>query len=121
MAIIDIDLAKYGGEGVITIGPQSLRKQCMLKNETSKRMYSISYNAETQENTMVPQEVNAGDIEIMQVLSYVRKAPFVPMLDSFLAFCDALEEKTPGSSMDLYEEMTAAVEEVSKKPSPLEH
>lgn len=119
MTMIDIDLAKYGGEGIITIGRPGLDQQRMLKNETSRRMYSIAYDAETQEKTMVPKEVNAGDIEILQVLSYVRKAPFVPMLDSFMAFCNALEEKNPGSSMDLYEEMTAAVEEVAKKPSPL--
>lgn len=120
MTMIDIDLAKYGGEGIVTIGPQSLRSQRILKNETTKRMFSISAG-DGQQPTMVAKDVDAGDIEILQVLSYVRKAPFQPMVDSFMDYCDTLEEKTPGVSVELYEAMRSAVEEVSEAPSPLEH
>lgn len=115
-----IDLSKYGGNGQVVIcGDVSLRSEAITKNEVSRRMVKVRVDGE-ETDAQYEEHIDAGDLEIIMVLKYVRKAPFSQTYDSFMKYCDTLEEVTPGASLKLFEEMQDAVQEVLGQPSPLE-
>lgn len=115
-----IDLEKYGGNGQVVIsGDISLRAEAITKNEVSRRMVKVKVEGE-EADAQYEEHIDAGDLEIIMVLKYVRKAPFNQTYDSFMGYCDSLEEKTPGASLKLFQEMQDAVQEVIAESSPLE-
>lgn len=116
-----IDLEKFGGKGQVVIcGDISLRNEAITKNEVSRRMVKVKVEGE-EADAQYEEHIDAGDLEIIMVLKYVRKAPFNQTYDAFMNYCDTLEETTPGASLKLFKEMQDAVQEVIAEPGPLEN
>lgn len=113
-----IALSEYGGEGEIVIGPQTLRSSTRLKNEISRRTVRTCVSNGEVETVGMP--IDAGDVEILQVLSYIRKAPFSLDIEAFLNYADALDRVRPGISISLMEDIKARIEELKEEPSPLD-
>lgn len=110
-----IDLAPFGGEGTVEIGPPTLSMKVKLKNELGKRARMRMVDGE---NTLIYDDI--GDVEVLKTLTYVRSAPFPKTLPGFLSYCDKLDEKKCGMGEALFTAMNKAVEEVASSPGPLE-
>ena len=109
----EIDLAEYGGEGMLTMGLPSFRRFTAAKNEIS-RMSTLTAGKETKMGG-----ISQGDIQIISVMMYVRTAPFTPTVDGWLAYCDRLEQKDPSASYRLFDRMEATMKELeSSQASP---
>lgn len=114
--IIIIELEPFGGEGVIELSKPTFRRAQQMKNALGRSM-GASVNARG-EGTM--KEALLGDIEVIKLMAYVKSAPFSANLDSFLEFCDRLDEKRNGSASELFELMKEKVAELESAPGPLE-
>lgn len=114
--IIIIELEPFGGEGIIELSKPTFRRAQQMKNALGKSM-GASVNARG-EGTM--KETLLGDIEIIKLMAYVKTAPFSANLDSFLNYCDILDEKRIGSAVDLFTLMKEKVMELEESPGPLE-
>lgn len=112
VSTIALDLKSYGGKGELILAPPSLRKLIDMRNKVAK------VKASSAGTTM---DVEVGDMELMSVLTYVRSAPFKTDMESFLEYCDGLEEKEAGISVRLYDDMRLAIESIDKgECNPLE-
>lgn len=106
---IYIDLKKFGGEGQVIMAFPSARALNNMNNALGRTIITKMVDGK-------PEVVGAlvGDKQLIEVLAYVWKAPFKQNIDSFLAYCDTLDEKMHGASVDLLEEMTKAKESIEK-------
>lgn len=98
--IIAVELSDYGGEGTVELCAPSLRKVREAQNIVGK--YS-KFNTRTGENIVDGSHIS--DIQIIGLMSYIRKAPFDTTLDGFLDYGDILDEKTPGSATRLMNDL----------------
>ena len=114
--IIIIELEPFGGEGIIKLSKPTFRRAQQMKNELGRSM-GASVNARG-EGSMG--EALLGDIEIIRLMAYVKSAPFSADLDSFLGFCDGLDEKRNGAASELFDLMKEKVAELESAPGPLE-
>lgn len=102
---VTIDLGKYGAEGQITLAPPTFRRQ----NEFSNAIGSVRVD---ENGKAIPMNLRLGDLSVMQVLVYVKSAPFGIALSDvtpFLDFCDMLDEKRNGSATELWVEMNDVI------------
>jgi hypothetical protein len=100
---ITIDMSEFGAEGTIIMTFPSLRRQAMMKNALGNCAKIEVVNGEN-----VVKETNLGDVEIVEVLGFVAKAPFPTDLKGFYAFCDRMDERDLGSASRMFEAMTKA-------------
>lgn len=110
--VFTIDLAEFGGDGLMEMGNPSFRRMNEIKNEATRR-------ARIDPNTNTMDRVPQGDLEILSVLMYVRKAPFTCTIEGWLRYCDILEEKDPLASYALFERMKDVMnqfEELKRSP-----
>jgi hypothetical protein len=114
--IIIIELGPFGGEGVIELSKPTFRRAQQMKNALGRSM-GASVNARG-EGTM--KEALLGDIEVIKLMAYVKSAPFSANLDSFLDYCDRLDEKRNGSASELFALIQEKVVELESAPGPLE-
>ena len=109
---IVIDLEQYGGKGEIVMAAPSLRRMSWLKNQVGKHAKFSPHGGMT--------DADVGDIEILNVLVYVRTAPFPVDLNAFYSFCDSLDDAKPGNSVELFNKMTEAMKSITEgATSPL--
>lgn len=111
--IVDIDLAEYGGEGIMQMGMPSFRKMNEIRNETSKYIRLMKAK-----DSAYMEGLQQGDLEILSVLMYVRKAPFTCTIDGWLRFCDRLEENDITASHRLFARMQEVMREFEALDSP---
>lgn len=108
--IIKIDLAQFGGQGVIEIGEPYFTKKVMTKNIAASLM-----KVHREGGYEVVSDANPGDIEVLSMLQYVRKAPFGTTLKEFYAYCDKLDDQDVGSASRMYQAIQDAVLEYTGK------
>lgn len=88
---ITMDLAEYGAEGQIVLGPLRFSRRNEFDNSMSD---SIRV---TPQGKLTVGQVQLGDMDILSNLAYVREAPFYTGLDKgtkpFLDYMDGLDEK----------------------------
>lgn len=114
---ITLDLEKYGVKDTVVVSPPTFRRKVMLKNLLGKSMnarYSESGEA-------MVDSVNLGDAEVLKLLVYVKSAPFTMSIDSFLDFCEKLDDIELGRASEFYEELNEAVKKVETSKGPLEN
>ena len=111
-----IDLAAYGGEGFVEVGPSTLAMKVKLKNELGKRAKMKVVDGE---QILVYDDI--GDVEIIKTLAFVRSAPFPCTLKGFLDYCDKLDAIKIGNGEALLNAIDAAIEEVTSTSGPLGH
>lgn len=105
---VSMDLAEFGIEGNILFAPPSLRRQ----NELANVLGRVRVGEEDQPMT----EIGLGDMTIIQVLYFIKAAPFstgLKNLEPFLEFCDKVDEIRPGASSDLWDKMKECADIVS--------
>ncbi len=87
---IELDMAEYGGKSgdVVVMAPPSARAQIRLKNEAGRRMGMTAGRGVPDEKPIA----DAGDLEALMLLAYVKKAPFEPALNPFFDYCDTLSD-----------------------------
>lgn len=113
VSTVTLDLAKYRAKGEVVLALPSFRKIVQMRNR--------SVRAQVSKDGAELVAENSGDLEVMATLCYVRSAPFETDLDSFLNFCDMLDEGWPGSAMRFYDDMRVAIADLdSGKTSPLD-
>ncbi len=85
---IELNMADYGGKSgdLVVMGPPSVRSQIRMKNEIGRRM------GVTAEGVQTGKAMDAGDVEILMLLSFVRSAPFQFAIEPFLEYCDKLAD-----------------------------
>lgn len=110
MNTIQIDLAQYGMEGLVEMGAPSQRNITMMNNALGNCSVTRMVNGEP-----VVVETHIGDADLIQMLVYVRKAPFNNTVKSFLDYCDRME---PGADVELCKRMTEVAKELKGEPSP---
>lgn len=105
---IEIRAVDYGGpeSDIIYMSVPSIRRQNRMKNDLARE---VQIDA-----TGLKQVLNPGNVEILNVLQYIEKAPFPYGIDSFLTYLDAL----PDGGNALYTRMSEVQEELqSSSPS----
>lgn len=111
--VISIDLAEYGGDGIMEMGMPSFRKMNEIRNETSKYIRLMKAK-----DSAYMEGLQQGDLEILSVLMYVRKAPFTCSIEGWLRFCDRLEENDITASHRLFSRMQEVMREFEALDSP---
>lgn len=109
-----INLADFGGDGYVEVGPQTLTMKVKLKNELGKRAKMKVIDGE---QVLVYDDM--GDVEIIKTLAFVRTAPFPITLKGFLDYCDTLDAIKVGNGEALLRALGDAAEEVSSSSGPL--
>ena len=112
-AIVDIDLAEFGGEGTMRMGMPSLRRLTEIKNETSRYVRLMK----AEDNTYMD-GLQQGDLEILSVLMYVREAPFKATIEGFLGYTDKLDAVCVGNGQRLMRKMQEVMREFEAISSP---
>lgn len=109
--IIEIDLAEFGGSGIMEMSTPTLRRITAMRNAIGDctQMSQVSGS-----DGVVIDRTRLGDVEIISTLAYVRKAPFRATLDGFLEYGDTLDDKSVGSAQALYNKMVSTVKEIDK-------
>lgn len=111
---IELDMAEYGGRSgdVVVMAPPSARAQIRLKNEAGRRMGMTAGRGVPDEKPIA----DAGDLEVLMILAYVKKAPFEPTLNAFFDYCDTLAD---GGNLLLktMAETSAKLQDGSSSPS----
>ena len=105
---VTMDLTEFGVEGTILFAPPSLRRQNELANVLGKVRIGEEDNPMT--------EIGLGDLTVIQVLYFVKAAPFsvgLRNLEPFFDFCDKVDEIRPGASGDLWDKMKECADIVS--------
>ena len=95
---IKIDLAQFGGQGVIEIGEPYFTKKVRTKNVAASLMKVYREGGHE-----YVQDANPGDIEVLSMLQYIVKAPFSTTLKEFYEYCDKLDDQKPGSASKMYQ------------------
>lgn len=108
-----IDLAEFGGEGMLEMGRPSFRRTTEIKNEMSRRMRITK-----QDDGAAMDGLLQGDLEVLSVLLYVRTAPFTCTIDGFMRYTDRIEAKDPSYGAALFARMQEAMRELESRPSP---
>lgn len=111
--IVNIDLAEYGGEGTLEMGMPTLRRLTEIKNETSRRVRLMKA-----EDSTYMDGLQQGDLEILSVLMYVRRAPFKTTISGFLAYTDTLDEVRVSNGQRLLRRMQEVMREFEALESP---
>lgn len=111
--IVSIDLAEYGADGIMEMGMPSFRKMNEIRNETSKYIRLMKAK-----DSAYMEGLQQGDLEILSVLMYVRKAPFTCSIDGWLRFCDKLEQEDITASHRLFSRMQEVMREFEALDSP---
>lgn len=111
---VTIDLAGYGGEGMLIMGRPSFRRTTEIKNEMSGRIRVM--RRETGDAVM--DGLLQGDLELLSVLLYVRRAPFTATLEGFQRYTDAIEANDPTGGVRLFERMQEAMRGFESGQSP---
>ena len=114
--IKSIDLAEFGGEGEVVVGPQTFSMKTLTKNELGKRAKIRVVDGE-----QILEYQDVGDVEIIKTLAFVRAAPFPRTVKGFLGYCDKLDEKEIGNGEKLFQAIVDAVVEITEAPSPLDN
>ena len=93
---IEILMSEYGGpkDDIIEMGKPGVRALVNLKNQTGHVVRDQGEN---------PADV--GDIELLMLISYIKKAPFAKTPAAFLDYCDKLDDE--GAA--LFEKMSEVV------------
>jgi len=104
---IQIDLSRFGQTGVVIMALPSLRKKAMTKNALGNCAKVEVVNGEK-----VVKETNVGDMEVIELLAFVAKAPFPMDLKSFYDYCDRMDAQNFGSASDMFDAMTEAKEKL---------
>ena len=112
---ITIDLEPFGESGNIVLSKPTFRRSQQMKNALGKSM-KVFIN---EDKEGVARETPLGDIEIIKFLVFVQSAPFHADLESFLKFCDKLDEKRLGSAGELFALLQENVEKLEGSPGPL--
>ena len=114
---IIIELTEYGLTGEVVMTPPSPRRDAWVKNQSMK-------HARIDPKTGRPEVGSAdiGDIEIIQMLAFVKSAPFaVDKLESYYDYCDKIDEDHPGMSMKLHNALMDSFRKLNAgETSPLE-
>lgn len=112
----EIDLSDYGMEGKIVLRTPTLRRTIKMNNEMGK------YTKIDKDNP-ANSTVELGMVGILTALSYVVEAPFQPNINSFLAYCDRMDDNCLGSADLLYRRLNKEVKlmkEAEEANSPLD-
>ena len=113
---ITIDLTRYGQEGIIELGAPTFRQRIELSNEIS-RLMTIEQN----KSGIKMDNLEGGTWNVIQRMVYVKRAPFTPTFDGFLAYTDKMDEENPGSADMLWEEICSSIDRIDNgDASPLE-
>ena len=113
---ITIDLTRYGQEGTIELGAPTFRQRIELSNEIS-RLMTIEQN----KSGIKMDNLEGGTWNVIQRMVYVKRAPFTPTFDGFLAYTDKMDEENPGSADMLWEEICSSIDRIDNgDASPLE-
>lgn len=113
METFTIDLAEYGGEGMLEMGKPGFRRTTEIKNEMSRRMRITKQEDGTSMDGLLQ-----GDLEVLSVLLYVRSAPFTCTIDGFMRYTDRIESKDPSYGTALFARMQEVMRELEGRPSP---
>ena len=108
---ISVDLKEFGGAGQIVLAPLSLRRQ----NELANLLGSVTMR---DNGEFTPVKVKLGDLSMIKVLVYIKTAPFNTRLDDlepFFEFCDELDSNLPGASIELWDRLSKAAEELEAR------
>lgn len=98
---VAINLEKYGGTGFLEMEVPSVRKMIQMKNRIK--------------------DADAGDIELMSVVTYFKEAPFELTPAGFLDYCDELDRVSRGNGIRLYTEVLKSTKALDNGDvSPLE-
>lgn len=88
---ITMDLAEYGAEGQVVLGPLKFSRRNEFENSMSDRIRV------TAQGKLTMGQVQLGDLNILSTLAYVVEAPFYTGLDKgtrpFLDYMDGLDDK----------------------------
>lgn len=106
---ITIDLAKYGSAGTIVMSKPTFRMKNKLMNALGNCTKSCMKDGRAE-----IEQTNIGDAKIVNVIYYVRAAPFGVSLNAFLDFCDALDNNGVGNAEALFAEMEEAVAAIDR-------
>ena len=114
---ITVDLTKYGLTGEVVMAPPSPRREAWFKNQSMKH---TKVDPRTGRPDLTTADV--GDIEVLQILTYVKSAPFPKdKLEDYYAYCDKLDDDHPGLSMKIHKELAEAYKKIhAGETSPLE-
>lgn len=93
-------------EGQVVMGEPSMRAIHMATNALGR-----STRGHMVGNKFVPDSVQLGDANLIEVLMYVRKAPFQTTVDGFLEYCDQMEAPLDTA---LFGEMKMFAEEIEQ-------
>lgn len=114
--IISIDLGTIGLDGTLLMNRPGHTREAQLKNEITK-ISSVNTDGGKPAASIPP----LGDLETLEVLAYVKEAPFPLTLQSFYNYCDGIDEDNPGVSNTLFKLMSDAKEALCKgAKSPLD-
>lgn len=109
-----IDLREYGMEGTIEMG--------LPKFTTEKRFQSklLAITPRDKDGRPMVEMADLVVSEVLQILMYVRKAPFTPDMDPFYDFLDRVDGIELGNAEKLYNRMARAADTIAKgEDSPL--
>lgn len=114
---ITIDLTEFGLTGEVVMAPPTPRRDAWNRNQAMK-------HAKIDPRTGRPDLSSAdiGDIEVIQLLTYVKSAPFpINKLEEYYDYCDKVDEEHPGVSMKIQKRIKEAYTKLSAgETSPLE-
>lgn len=104
-----MDLSEYGVDGHIVFAKPTFRKLNEMKNQ------SASYiKFEMKRSGSTDATIASGDLEIMNLLTYVKSAPFRMDVEGFLTFMDRVDE-VGGDTEMLYAAMNDMADAVCKE------
>lgn len=116
MAMVSIDMAEFGQEGIVRVAAPTFRKRMEFTNDVSQRL-----NVEQRKQGIEVKNLPIGDWNILQRMLYIREAPFPTSLDGFLAYTDRMDSEHPGSADAFWEVLGEAIQSIDEgTSSPLE-
>lgn len=118
--LIEIDMAKYGMDGLIVMSKPSFRRIIQYNNDVGKYA-KMTLNDGSSDGVTKVDTLQLGYLDIAGKMRYIRKAPFTISLESFMTYCDKMDEQQFGSAMELWNEICENVKKLEETSSPLEH
>lgn len=115
--VIRIDLAPFGGEGAIELSRPTLRRKQLMKNALGK---SMGATIDNDGRGTLSKDASLGDIELIKAMAYIKSAPFSADMESFLKYCDRLDDARLGAADELFSLIQEKITELEEAPGPLE-